>query len=912
MAVAFMAIMVSSWVYTTWCWFDSLGYSSVFWKINLTRLGCAVLFGGGFFVIAALNLYLAWRFGARTREFILKVDPESPPVRVSAVAAQVILVIAVGLPSLISFIMALTRWPVVLRFLYRQPFNLADPIFGRDVGFYVFSLPFALYVRNWLFGALLLSTLLTAGFYRHARMINPVVGAGVWGTLKNIRFSPRVKTHLGVLTSLLLLCVAWGYRLKMFQLLYSRRGVAYGASYTDVNAQLVAYWVLFFAAIAFGILLFAAVWQRNLKWPVAGLAGMLALWLIFSKFVPSVVTQLIVKPNEISKEREYIGHNIEFTRRAYCLDKIIRIPFPAELALDGDAIGRNEQTIENIRLWDARPLKQTYSQRQELRTYYEFENVDVDRYVIDGKYRQVMLSAREMSSEQLPSKTWVNEHLKFTHGYGIVMNPVNQITREGLPFAFIEDIPPVSNIDLEVERPEIYYGEITKGYAIVGTKEEEFDYPHGDTNRYTTYAGSGGVRIGSFLRRLAFACRFAAPNIMFTGYITTESRVMLHRQIQKRVWTAAPFLMYDKDPYMVISGGKLYWIQDAYTRTTMYPYSEPFTGGGEQSQKRVILNYIRNSVKVIIDAYEGKMTFCVVDDTDPIVRAYVQMFPALFRPFEEIPEDLKKHIRYPQDMFMIQTSMYNVYHMKDPNVFYNREDLWVQPTENYGGREQKMLPYYMIMKMPGQDKEEFLLMLPATPSNKRNMIALLIARSDMPHYGELFACVLPKEKLIYGPMQVEARIDQDTDISKELTLWGQMGSQVIRGHLLVVPVEESLLYVEPVYLQATEGELPELKRVIVAYGERIAMAKDLRSALSMIFEGIPEPVVADTARPGPVTRPHGGTVSTKNIEKLVGSALKHYENAMKHLKSGDWAKYGEELRALESALIELKKVARSE
>jgi len=911
LAALFILVTVVLSLYTTLCWFDSLGYSSVFWKMTMARIGCALVFGGGFFAIVGLNLYLARRFGARTREFTLQVDPERPPVPVSAVAAQVLLVVALALPSIASVLIALVRWPVVLKFFYGQPFDLSDPIFGRDLGFYVFSLPFSLYIRNWLFAALGFSTVLTAWFYRHAGMIEVPEAERPWTALPNTTFAAKVKTHLAVLAGLLLLNVAWGYRLKMFKLLYSRRGVAYGASYADVNAQLVGYWVLLFAATIFGIILFTAIWQRNLKLPLLGLAATVGLWVVFLQLVPRVVTQLIVKPNEISTEREFIKYNIKFTRQAYGLDNIAERPFPAELGLDAAAIARNAQTIDNIRLWDARPLKQTHRQRQELRPYYEFQNVDVDRYQIDGKYRQVMLSAREMSSDQLPSKTWVNKCLKFTHGYGAVMNPVNEVTSEGMPDLYIRDIPPESEIDLDIERPEIYYGEVTREYVIVKTKEEEFDYPHKETNKYATYGGRGGVGIGSFVRKLAFAWRFMAPNIIFTGYITPDSRVMLYRQIAKRARAVAPFLLYDKDPYLVISGGKLYWILDAYSTTTMYPYSEPYTQKDERGMERVILNYMRNSVKVLIDAYDGTTTFYVIDSEDPVVRAYMGMFPTLFTPFEKMSEDLKKHIRYPQDMFSIQASMYNRYHMRDPEVFYNQEDLWTSPTENYEGREQKMLPYYVIMRLAEEEKAEFLLLLPATPSNKKNMIALLIARSDAPHYGELNVSMFSKDKLIYGPMQVEARIDQEPTISEKLTLWGQMGSKVIRGNLLVIPVEKSLLYVEPVYLQATEGELPQLKSVIVAYGEKIAMDDDLTAALASVFGDAPAAAaVAAAPRPGEVEEKPKETPSTASIAELVRSALKHYEGAMEQLKSENWAGYGEQLGAVKKDLKKLEEATK--
>ena len=609
----------------------------------------------------------------------------------------------------------------------------------------------------------------------------------------------------------------------------------------------------------------------------------------------------MVKPNEITKERPYIEHNIEFTRMAYGLDKITEKNFPSAGELTLEDLNKNARTIENIRLWDHRPVLETYKQLQEMRLYYEFGQVDVDRYVLNGQETQVMIAPREIEIGRLPqqAQTWVNQRLKYTHGYGLCMSPVNEVTNGGLPVFSIKDIPPKSSVDLTIERPEIYYGEKTGLYVIVNTLEQEFDYPKGDENVYTTYEGTGGVRIGSFFRRLAFAWRFSDAKILLTGYITPESRIMFHRSINQRYRTVAPFLRYDQDPYLVVADGKLYWIQDAYTTTSMIPYSEP-----TRTSPTERINYIRNSVKAVVDAYTGEMRFYIIDESDPLIATYRKIFPKLFRSFEEMPAALKAHIRYPVDLFMLQAKMYNTYHMRDPQVFYNQEDVWSIPNEIYGEAEQRMLPYYIIMRLPDEDREEFLLMLPMTPTKKNNMVAWMSAKCDLDEYGKLLIYKLPKDKLIYGPMQIEAKISQKPDISREFTLWGQRGSSVIRGNLLAIPIEQSFLYVEPIYLQSTESQIPQLKRVIVAYEDRLAMAETLEEALREVFgeemeASLGTPIVLEDAEKTALKAAVG---SEKDLPR---SAMEHYNRAQAHLRNGRWAKYGEEMEALRKVLREL-------
>ncbi|HEX9923070.1 MAG TPA: UPF0182 family protein, partial [Anaerolineae bacterium] len=549
--------------------------------------------------------------------------------------------------------------------------------------------------------------------------------------------------------------------------------------------------------------------------------------------------------------------------------------------------------------------------------YYHFIDIDFDRYVIDGDLRQVALSARELDKSQLQSQTWVNRKLQFTHGYGVVVNPVNQITSEGLPELWVQDLPPVSNVGLTINRPEIYYGEGTDDYVFVNTREREFNYPSGNENVFTNYEGSGGVVLGSYPKQLAFALALGDANMLLSQDFTNQSRVLLYRNIGNRVRHIAPFLRYDQDPYLVIgTNGQLYWIQDAYTVSNLFPYSESING----------INYIRNSVKVVIDAYNGSLTFYIADPDDPLLQTYARIFPRLFTSMDDMPDWLRAHIRYPEDLFTVQATLYQTYHMRDVNVFYNKEDLWQVPLENFSGNTQPVEPYYVVLQLPGEAEPEFALIQPFTPNNKDNLIAWLAAGSDGPNYGELVVYRFPKQQLIFGPLQIEARIDQDPEISSQISLWNQSGSEVIRGNLLVLPIENSLLYVEPLYLQAENGEIPELKRVILASGNRIVMEETLAGALEALFEG-EEPLftVADTPANSEIsgsdievsttdeTPSSTDSVSVDDrISELALTASNHYEAAQAALQEGDWATYGTELDKMKEALDSLVGLTRKE
>jgi uncharacterized membrane protein (UPF0182 family) len=936
-----LAVLVLIWwvfsIYPDWLWFGKLNYSSVFWTMLLSKFCFGLANWLLFMLILAVNLYVASRFkplipvkSARGEE-----GDYHAPLGLSVKSGSLLLGVIVLVMSLVIASMGSSEWDVVLRFFHQQPFGGKDPIFDRNIAFYVFSLPFYLFLQSDLLTLFVFSVIITVGWDLKNGAIQITNLEGIaqaeakQTTAPKIDIDPRAIRHLIFLGGIIVLLLSWGYRLKMFNLLYSTAGAAPGAGYTDVHVNLISYGVMIFVSLAFALVLFISAFRtrKKLVWLSVGI--WLGLILLLTNFIPMVVQKTVVKPNELAKESPYINYNIQYTREAYNLNKIKEVSFPAGEKLTAQNIKSNQATINNIRIWDERPLLQTYNQLQSIRLYFEFNDVDVDRYQVNGSYRQVMLSGRELNVNALPpqANTWVNRHLIYTHGYGLIMNPVNRVTSEGLPDLLIKDLPPVIDFDMRIEHPEIYYGEKTDGYVLVKTKTEEFDYPKGDENVYTHYEGSGGVPINSLTRRILFSLEFLDPQILFTTSLGPESRIMYNRRIDRRVRAIAPFLDYDGDPYLVVSGGRLKWIQDAYTTSNMYPYS---TRSYDYFNKD--LNYIRNSVKVVIDAYNGGVSFYVIDQQDPIVGTYSSIFPGLFKPFGEMPDDLKKHIRYPKDLFKIQANAYRTYHMKDVQVFYNQEDLWQTPNEIYATKRQKMEPYYIIIRLPQEKNEEFALMLPFTPSNKDNMIAWLAARCDMPDYGNLIVYKLPKDKLIFGPMQIEARVDQQTSISRELTLWGQRGSSVIRGNLLVIPIDDNFIYVEPVYLQAnqlgtessspgssqTTGSrtsrstgaedstgmsaqavtaLPELKRVIVSFGDHLVMSENLESAIyGVLGEAAPTAESVSTA----IAPALPGTVSS-----AVSEALEHFEKAKAYSRQGNWAEYGTELKALEKILNQM-------
>lgn len=851
-------------VYTDWLWFDSLGYLSVYQTRLFTQAGMFVVAGLVAAAFLGLNWFLLPRGLLRNLQMVIR-PRRSPAIQVGATALTVILAVIGAVIALAMGSSASSSWLDYLVFRHATPFGMADPIFGLDAGFYVFQLPFYRALLGWL-------TALTV-----------VTGIGallVYALGQGLREKGPI-AHLSLLGVLLLILVALEYQVSRLALISSSRGAVFGIGYTDVHARLPLYHALTVITILGMVALLVNIFVR--RWRL--FAYVFALWVavqLVGAVYPAVVQRFVVAPNELTAERPYIEHNIAFTRYAFDLDDIQESDFPAAGQLTPAVLAENEATVSNIRLLDWQPLQATYSQLQEIRLYYTFGEVDVDRYLIDGSLREVMLAAREMDVAQLPTQaqTWVNQHLVYTHGYGVCVSPVNEVTAEGLPELWVRDIPPQTDFPaLQLTRPEIYFGEMTGNYVIVNTTEQEFDRPSGDENVYTRYEGPDGVLLNSAWRRLAFAVRLDSSQIFFSSAIRPDSRILLHRSLGERVWTLAPLLWYDADPYPVIADGRLVWLYDAYTWTNRFPYSEPFRG----------LNYVRNSVKVTIDAYTGETTFHVVDPDDPIARTYQAIFPELFTS-EPMAPSLRDHWRYPEQLFTVQAQAYAAYHMEDAQVFYNREDLWAEPTEVRGTNEVVMTPYYVVMRLPGTDEAEFLLMRPYVPNGRRNMIAWLYADSDGEDYGQMGVYKFPKEETIYGPTQIEARFNQDPLISSQITLWGQRGSQVIWGNLMVIPIDDALLYVEPLYLQAESGQLPELRRVLVAYGNRVVMAEDLQTALVQVLGAAP-------VQPPPLEEP-----LPTDVAALARSAQAHYEAAQLCLQQSDWTCYGQEMEALSADL----------
>lgn len=885
-------------LYTDWLWFASLGYLGVLQRTLAIQVG--LFFAGALLFLAILggNVWLARALSARYEPpFTIRGgdiwfdDAPRPrvPTRLLATAGLTLALLV----ALIMGTSALRQWDGVLRFALGQPFGVVDPLFGQDVGLYVFAIPFYRFAVSWLMGALTMTLIAVAAIYAFRYYGMTLLRSG----RLPYDLARPIKGHLAVLGAALLLLLSVSYRLEIFELVYSPLGVVFGAGYTDVNAHLPALNVLSIVVLLGAGLLVAYAFTSRLWMPLLGIGLWLVVLLLGNVAYPFLVQKAIVEPSELTHERPFIEQNIRMTRLAYGLDSVQEQAFPAEPMPSKEAISSNPGTVDNIRLWDHRPLLDTYNQIQAIRGYYEFTDVDIDRYVIDGRYRQVMLSARELVTDKLPNeaKTWQSLRLQYTHGYGVAMSPVNEITGEGLPTLFLRDVPPTGV--LPVTRPEIYHGERTDGYVIVNTQIKEFDYPSGSENVFSQYQGKGGVEIGPLFNRLAFAWRFAESNILLSNFLTNESRVLFHRNVQDRVRMLAPYLTLDRDPYIVLHDGRLFWIQDAYTTSDKYPYAEPYN-------RR--LNYIRNSVKAVVDAYSGEVNFYIAEPADPLVKVYAAAFPELYKPLSAMPEGLRLHLRYPEDMFLIQVEMYRTYHMQDPQVFYLREDQWNVPREIFQDKEQPVEPYYVIMRLPDSNREEFLLMLPMTPPARQNVIAWLAARSDGDNYGNLLVYNFPKDKLVYGPLQVEGRISQDPVISSQFALWNQAGSRVIRGNLLLIPIGNSNIYVEPVYLRAVNGTIPELKRVVVAAGDKIAMEPTLGAALARLFDV----QVGQPTQPPP-TQPPPGQGQPDNVGDLIRQANEVYGRAEEQLRQGDWAGYGESQRRLKDLLQRLQAVAGS-
>jgi uncharacterized membrane protein (UPF0182 family) len=842
----FIAVALVTAYLKKFLWMAKLDYTGIFWTLFSVQWA---MFGSAFVIVFAfmwLNLRQAlFKSGAASSGKMRRPVTSRSQVAAALATDQIDFDLSSSVMRsgivIVSLLMAwfaaevfFSQWDSFLRFRYGGAFGVADPLFGVDVGFYVFRLPFYQMLQTAVLLLTAVTTIWAAGIY----MLQA-------GRTDKAALRKHASAHLSILLFILVADCGVGFWLDHYELVYSTMGVVYGAGFTADHVTRIVLWIMVALSILACAGLLLNAFQARLKLLMVGAGVYVGAYVVGILLIPGLFQKFVVEPSELAFETPYLNHYIAFTRKAYDLDTVQETSYPALADLTPAVLARNQDTIENIRLWDERPLLQMYQQTQAIRLYYQFYNVTVDRYHLADGYHQVMLATRELSP-QLPAaaQTWVNEALQFTHGYGLVMNYVSKTVGGGFPQYLMENVPPVATDGLTITQPAIYYGESQSGYRIVGTGTREFDYPQGNDNVYTSYTGTGGIPLNSFWRRVLFAWTQSDINILLTTYLKPESRIQVWRDVQQRVAAVAPFLSLDSDPYAVLSDGKLYWIQDAYTTSSQYPYADPHQAGFGGS-----LNYIRNSVKVIVNMYDGSVKFYIMDPTDPILAAYNRAFPGVFQTLAQLSPDLKSHLRYPEDLFAIQADEYKTFHMTDPQVFYNREDLWVSPVETYEGVQQPMQPYYILMKLPGSTTLEYLLMTPFTPQNRSNMISWMAARCDFPGYGQKLFYELPKDKLTYGPSQIEAMIDQNPTISQQLTLWDQTGSHVLRGKLIVTPIENSFLYIVPIYLQAAGENFPQLKRVIAVTGDKVVMEPTLDEAMADLFVTQPPMAVFGTAAP---------------------------------------------------------------
>jgi len=876
---------------TDWWWFKEIGYQIVFTRTLLVR--CLLFLIGGGLTAGALylNLRIAQR-GLIANPILLQVAESAPRLNITVALRRLSIPIAAGLGLLAAFA-ATAAWAVALRAVYGVPFGIADPVFSRDIGFYVFTLPALSAGLGFLISLTVVSLLLVVPVYALRGDLVP--------GLRRLRIEPSAAFHIAVLLALFFVLLALDlWLVDIPGLLYSTTGPLVGASYTDLYARLPAMRLsAVVAVVAAAVVLLGAARARLARYALWAVAGYVAVGVVGRGLFPLAMQNFIVAPTELTRETPYLRNHILATRQAWGLDSVDVRELRGEAGLTMASIKANGPTIENVRLWDRDPLLMTFGQIQEIRTYYDFVSVDDDRYWIDGRYRQVLLSPRELNAASLPTRTFINEHLTFTHGMGLTLGPVNQVTTEGLPVLFVKDLPPVTTVSLKITRPQIYYGERTNEYVFVGTRQREFDHPSGEVNVYASYAGRGGVRVGNLGRRVVLATRFGSNKILFSQDIRDSSRILYYRNIVQRARTALPFLRFDRDPYLVLADdGKLQWILDAYTVSDDYPYAQRLSDG---------TTYMRNSVKLVIDAYDGSLTAYVAAPADPLIRTWARIFPGIFVPLDSMPDGLRAHIRYPDDLYRVQANLYATYHMDAPEDFYHREDQWQIPAV---AEENEKVPFmrHLVMRLPEEQKAEYIYMVPFTPRGKDNLAAWMVARNDGAEYGKLRVYRLSRQRLVFGPQQIENRINQDTDIARQISLWDQRGSRVIRGDLLVIPIEESLLYVQPLYLQAEGGRIPELKRVVVAYENQVVMGETLDAALAELFGGAP----AGARQPAAVaeTDTTQAPAADSGFQALAGEARRRYDAALQAQRDLDWAKYGTEMKRLGEILERMGKGAR--
>ncbi len=925
-----------------WLWFKEMGYVSVF----LTQLKTELIVGIPVFLIltALVNLYLRH---LKKGYFTKIASHENTDMKKLNRNTNLISVVS---GAVVAFYAVTNFWFQILKFANATEFDIKDPLFGIDISFYIFRLDFLKQLNEVFIGVVLLMVIITVIYYsilltvrtpdlfekeeaaegadftadfteeeRYTGGGNPFEGIGGHGNTpfdkifeglgRKMPKTPKAKKHvdqsnlqqllsiasgkLSILGVIFFVMIAVNFFLMQFDLLHVHTGAVYGAGFTDVNVTLWVYRILCGLAVIGAVLVPIQIKKKQFIKILTIPVIMIALGAV-GVGAAYVVQSFIVSPDEINKEDKYLERNIEYTQYAYQLDDVTTKNFAAENKLTSQDIVENAETVNNIRINDYQPVNTFYNQTQSIRQYYKFNDTDVDRYMVNGKYTQTYLSVREIDEEKI-NDTWLNRHLKYTHGYGVTLSRVDQVTSSGQPDVMIGNIPPQSEVEeIQIDQPEVYFGELADGYILVNTSEEEFDYPDGSSNKYTKYSGTAGIKL-NFFNRALFAIREQSMKLLVSSNIKGDSKIIINRKVSDRVRKIMPYLSYEEDPYAVVADGKLYWMIDAYTTSSNYPYSEPYEGkmGGT--------NYIRNSVKVVVDAYNGDVSYYIVDEQDPIAMTFQKIYPKLFKSFDKMPESLKSHIRYPNKLFEIQAGVYSRYHMEDVKVFYQREDEWDIAHEIYGKEEQQMTPNYYIVNLPGEKKAEFINSIPFTPKSKQNMTALMVARNDGEHYGELVLYTVPKSKTVYGPMQIEAQINQNTEISADFTLWSSKGTTYSRGNLFVIPVEDSLLYVEPVYLEASASAIPEVKKVIVAYGDKIAYESTLGEALASLFGDD-----ADTTEPsaGDSGSGDGGSEAMSQAD-WIKQASDAYDDAQKALQSGDWAEYGKHMDKLEEALKQL-------
>lgn len=904
-AAIFVALIVVPWLasfFTDWLWYKEIGFQTVFATSLIWRV--ALFFIGAGFAFAYFYGNVRVARGAGTGFPVLYVNRgDGVNVDISRSITRIFFPAALLL-SFLSGISLSAWWLTLLKGLNGVPLGTSDPLFNRDISFYMFRLPVIEGVLGTLITLTFLSLLATTAMYwlRSDITLPP----------RRATAKPRAARHLGGLLAFWFVLLAVRHLIVgTSRLLYSTTGPLVGASYTDIHVALPGLYITAIAALLAAAWIVVGVMREKLVWSVASAAIFYIVISVVARGVfPAAFQKLIVSPNELARETPYLRNHIDATRKAWGLDQVGGRDLSGEVQLSMADIRANSATVDNVRLWERDLLMQTFKQIQEIRTYYDFVNVDDDRYIIDGRYRQVHLAARELNSASLPTRTFINERLTFTHGMGVTMAPVNQVTAEGLPVLFIKDLPPASTVSVKLTRPQVYYGELTNDYVFVGTGQQEFDYPAGDTNIYTTYKGRGGVPIGSFIRRVLYAFQFGSLKILLSDDIKGNARVLYRRNVAERAKIAMPFLDFDRDPYLMITdAGQLKWMLDAYTTSSGYPYAARTSNG---------TNYMRNSVKVVIDAYDGTVDAYIADPADPVVQTYSKVFSGIFKPISAMPPDIRRHVRYPGDLFRIQTGLHATFHMTQPEAFYHREDQWQIPEGLVKSTNENPFMRHIIMKLPGEKNPEFIFMTPFTPRGKDNLAAWMVARMDGDNYGKLMVYRFPKQSLVYGPRQIANRINQDTDISRQLTLWDQRGSQVIRGELLVIPIEESLIYVQPIYLRAEGGNIPELKRVVVAHENRVIMGETLEEGLNALFgSGAVQPRTAvddSTSALGPAQPVVGGGITpppvvsapSAAVSRLLREAQAQYDRAIAAQRAGNWAEYGREIQALGATLQRLR------